>query len=156
MTINPGALRFNTDSMKLEVFRGSANYNGSASMAGIGTLAAGQWEEIQATSPDVQTGGTRGLFCGGINPSNSDRIDYINVNTTGNAIDFGNLSAARSAAAGVSSRTRGIVAGGLTPTVTDIIEFVTIAATGNAVDFGDLTRNARLTNAGVSNGHGGL
>ena len=31
-------------------------------MAGIGTLAAGQWEEIQATSPDVQTGGTRGLF----------------------------------------------------------------------------------------------
>ena len=38
--------------MKLES-RGSANYEGSASMAGIGTLAAGQWEEIQATSPDV-------------------------------------------------------------------------------------------------------
>ena len=64
MTIKPGALRFNTDSMKLEIFRGSANYEGSASMAGIGTLAAGQWEEIQATSPDVQTGGTRGI-CGG-------------------------------------------------------------------------------------------
>ena len=65
MTIKPGALRFNTDSMKLEIFRGSANYEGSASMAGIGTLAAGQWEEIQATSPDViQTGGTRGVFGG--------------------------------------------------------------------------------------------
>ena len=52
MSVKPGALRFNTDSMKLEIFRGSANYEGSASVAGIGTLAAGQWEEIQATSPD--------------------------------------------------------------------------------------------------------
>ena len=34
-------------------------------MAGIGTLAAGQWEEIQATSPEVQTGGTRGVIIGG-------------------------------------------------------------------------------------------
>ena len=67
MTIKPGAIRFNTDSMKLEIFRGSANYEGSASMAGIGTLAAGQWEEIQATSPDVQTGGTRGVIGGSKN-----------------------------------------------------------------------------------------
>ena len=68
MSIKPGALRFNTDSMKLEIFRGSANYEGTASMAGIGTLAAGQWEEIQATSPDVQTGGTRGVMMGGRTP----------------------------------------------------------------------------------------
>jgi hypothetical protein len=139
MTIKPGAFRFNTDSMKLEIFRGSANYEGTASMAGIGTLAAGQWEEIQATSPDVLTGGTRGLFCGGINPGNVDIIDYINVATTGNAIDFGNLSAARAATSSVSSRTRGIVGGGLTPSVTDIIEFVTIASTGDMVDFGNLS-----------------
>ena len=39
------------------------NYEGTASI-GIGTLAAGQWEEIQATSPEVQTGGTRGLLGG--------------------------------------------------------------------------------------------
>ena len=77
MTIKPGAIRFNTDSMKLEIFRGSANYEGSASMAGIGTLAAGQWEEIQATSPDVQTGGTRGLI-GGIKTNASlMTIEYI-------------------------------------------------------------------------------
>jgi len=54
MTVKPGAIRFNTDSMKLEIFRGAD--------VGIGTLAAGQWEEIQATSPDVQTGGTRGVI----------------------------------------------------------------------------------------------
>ena len=74
MTIKPGAIRFNTDSMKLEIFRGSANYEGSASMAGIGTLAAGQWEEIQATSPDVQTGGTRGVLMGGYTGGNMMKL----------------------------------------------------------------------------------
>ena len=83
MTVKPGAFRFNTDSMKLEIFRGAD--------VGIGTLAAGQWEEIQATSPDVQTGGTRGLFGGYIIKSITDEIDYINIDSTGNAIDFGNL-----------------------------------------------------------------
>ena len=89
MTIKPGAFRFNTDSMKLEIFRGSSNYNGSASMAGIGTLAAGQWEEIQATSPEVQTGGTRGVIGGGNNPSALATIEFFTISTTGNAQDFG-------------------------------------------------------------------
>ena len=65
MSIKPGALRFNTDSMKLEIFRGSANYEGSASMAGIGTLAAGQWEEIVATSDFDRALGGRGVIAGG-------------------------------------------------------------------------------------------
>ena len=77
MTIKPGAFRFNTDSMKLEIFRGSANYEGTASMAGIGTLAAGQWEEIQATSPEVQTGGTRAIFSGSYSPAISDAQCFI-------------------------------------------------------------------------------
>ncbi len=97
MTIKPGAFRFNTDSMKLEIFRGSANYEGTASMAGIGTLAAGQWEEIQATSPEVQTGGTRGVFWGTISPNPSaeqKQIDYINIATTGNSQDFGDSTIA--------------------------------------------------------------
>ena len=101
MTIKPGAFRFNTDSMKLEIFRGSANYEGTASMAGIGTLAAGQWEEIQATSPEVQTGGTRGLFAGG--NSAVDIIEYVNIASTGNAIDFGNLTKGRQESSGLST-----------------------------------------------------
>ena len=146
MTIRPGAIRFNTDSMKLEIFRGSANYNGSASMAGIGTLAAGQWEEIQATSPDVQTGGTRGLIVGGYHPGNTylDEILYINISTTGNSQTFGELTVSdRNHVHGcVSDRTRGLSAGGSKfPGVkTADIEHVTIASTGDAVDFnGDLT-----------------
>ena len=42
-----GSIRFNTDSSKLEIYNGEA------------------WWEIDATSPEQQTGGTRGLFAGG-------------------------------------------------------------------------------------------
>jgi len=153
MTIKPGAIRFNTDSMKLEIFRGSANYNGSASMAGIGTLAAGQWEEIQATSPEVQTGGTRGIFAGGFNGSNplSDVIDYINVSTTGNAITFDTLtSAAQMIGGGCGSRTRGLFGGQTQPAVTNTVDGVEISSTGSQFDYGDLSV-ARIFAAQLSN-----
>ena len=146
MTIKPGAFRFNTDSMKLEIFRGSANYEGTASMAGIGTLAAGQWEEIEATSPDVQTGGTRGLVGGGyVTPSPGKRndIDYFNISSTGGSIDFGTLSESRYWISSHASRTRGIWGGGgvhpSSPNKSNTIDYVTIASTGNATNFGDLT-----------------
>ena len=55
--ITPGAIRFNTDSMKLEYY-----HLGSV---GFGTMATGEWVQITTDSPDIQTGGTRGLFGGG-------------------------------------------------------------------------------------------
>ena len=160
MTIKPGALRFNTDSMKLEIFRGSANYEGTASMAGIGTLAAGQWEEIQATSPDVQTGGTRVISLAGYyTPVNYvDEMYYINVATTGNSLTFGELTLGLNHVnSGTSDRTRGISAGGSTPSGrTANVEFITMASTGNSTDFGaDLTQ-ARLGMAPGSNGTRGI
>ena len=155
MTIKPGAIRFNTDSMKLEIFRGSANYEGTASMAGIGTLAAGQWEEIQATSPEVQTGGTRALFGGGYSPGNVNTIDYANLDSTGNAIDFGNLTQARYSAGALASRTRGVWGGGNSGPNVDTIDYVTISSTGDAIDFGDLV-SARAYVNGLSNQTRGL
>ena len=139
MTIKPGAFRFNTDSMKLEIFRGSSNYEGTASMAGIGTLAAGQWEEIQATSPDVQTGGTRGVYGTGFAPTVVKTTEYINLASTGNGTSFGDLAnSARFGANGCASRTRGIFAGGATPTRLNDIDTFVIASTGSATDFGNL------------------
>ena len=76
-TATSGSIRFNTDSSKLEIYNGN------------------QWWEIDATSPEFQTGGTRGLFGGGESPSLQDRIDFINVDSTGDAADFGDLSFAR-------------------------------------------------------------
>jgi len=157
MSIKPGALRFNTDSMKLEIFRGSPNYEGSASMAGIGTLAAGQWEEIVATSPEAQTGGARGVFMGGMNePSPSityDVIDYVNIASTGNALDFGNLVGADSEGNAFASRTRGFFFGG-DPAKTNIETFV-ISSTGNATAFGNLTATSK-TGIGVANSTRGI
>ena len=155
MSIKPGAIRFNTDSMKLEIFRGSANYEGSASMAGIGTLAAGQWEEIQATSPEVQTGGTRGVFGGGYaSPTNENTMDYVNVDTTGNAIDFGDLTYdAFICKGGAASRVRGLFQGGRVAINT--INGFTFASTGSAFDFGNLTQG-REDPAGVSNSTRGV
>ena len=53
--------------------------------------------------------GSRGLFAGGYsptNPSQSNVIGYINIDSTGNAIDFGDLTVARIALGGLASRTR--------------------------------------------------
>ena len=159
MTIKPGAFRFNTDSMKLEIFRGSANYEGTASMAGIGTLAAGQWEEIQATSPEVQTGGTRGVFWGTISPNPSaeqKQIDYINIATTGNSQDFGDSTIEAGMRAACGSRTRGLCAGAYNshPTA-DTIDFITYSSTGDATDFGNLV-GQYYSAAGLSNSTRGV
>ena len=159
MSIKPGAFRFNTDSMKLEIFRGSPNYEGTASMAGIGTLAAGQWEEIQTTSPEVQTGGTRGLFAGGfVAHARKNEIDYINIASTSDAIDFGNLTTERAEGSGFSSRTRALWAGNSVPTSNNTIDVVTISSTGNAENYGDLlaATGVHQASAGVANATRGI
>ena len=52
-TATSGSIRFNTDSSKLEIYNGEA------------------WFEIDSTSPEQQTGGTRGLFGGGYAQTNN-------------------------------------------------------------------------------------
>ena len=123
-----GSIRFNTDSNKLEIYNGE------------------QWFEIDATSPELQTGGTRGLVGSDYaSPSPNDNIDFMNMSTTGNAADFGNLSVARHGVSASSSRTRGIFLGGEEPSVSDVIDFVTIASQGNATDFGNISYNGHYS-----------
>ena len=81
-----GAIRFNTDSNKLEVYIGGP--------VGYGTLPNGQWMQVDNWSPENQTGGTRGLVGGGYDSANRNDINYITIDTTGNAIDFGDLTEA--------------------------------------------------------------
>ena len=81
--------------------------------------------------------GSRGLFGGGV--ANTNVIDYVDITTTGNATDFGDLTQGRQALASLSSSTRGIFGGGfISPNYQNTIDYVTIASTGNAIDFGDL------------------
>ena len=101
-----------------------------------------------------QRGRGRGLVGGGdITPgsqSESNHIALFNIPTTGNSIDFGDLTGGRFRLGASGSSTRGIFAGGKTPSLIDVIEYVTIAATGNAVDFGNLL-NARDELGGAGN-----
>ena len=56
MALRAGAIRFNTDSSQMEIYDGN------------------QWTGILATSPELQTGGTRGLFHGFFNDTATTEI----------------------------------------------------------------------------------
>ena len=123
-----GAFRFNTDSSQLEIYDGN------------------QWTGILATSPELLTGGTRGLWAGGEIPGGRvNVIQFVNIETTGDTVDFGDASYTLSGHTAFSSRTRGLIMGGaLGPQPTNYantIEFVTMSSTGNTVDFGDSITN---------------
>jgi len=134
-----GAIRFNSDSQKLEYWMGSA------------------WMQIQTFSPTLDGGG-RGIFFGGRDPNMNDTIDYVTISSAGNAIDFGNMTNTRRAYSAMGDNTRGLAAGGIynsSGNTTAQIDFVTISSTGDAQDFGDLTE-AKAWHAGVNNATRGL
>ena len=135
-----GALRFNTDTALLEYFDGNRYVN------------------ITIDSPEQNTGGTRGIISGGGTPSQVNIIDFVNLDTTGNATDFGDLNNRVNGPAGSADRTRGITSGGYQAPSNGYInniDFVTIASTGDAANFGDLTV-ARGYSAGGSDSTRGL
>ena len=114
-----GAIRYNTDSNKMECFNGT------------------KWYEVAVSSPDLN-GGARGLFAGGRCPSFVATIDYINISSAANALDFGDLTVARESMGGCASRTRGLFAGGYHPGAgDDEIDYITFSSTGDAIDFGN-------------------
>ena len=99
-----------------------------------------------------QRGRGRGLFGGGnANPGGrKNTIDFIQIQTQGNALDFGDLTSIREKLAGAAGAIKGLFAGGDVSPTTNVIEFVTISTTGNATDFGDLT-DSRDDIAGAAN-----
>jgi hypothetical protein len=106
---------------------------------------------------------TRGVFGGGYttSPANSnvDVIDYIEIDTLGTAVDFGNLSTAKNSVASVASPTRGIYGGGgisPSPGSQSAIEFITISSKGDSVFFGDLSKTRGNTVSSASNNVRGL
>ena len=85
-----------------------------------------------------------------------EEIDMLEIQSGGTTQAFGDLTAARSQSAPMSSSTRGVIAGGLDgSTRKNEIDFVTIASTGNATDFGDLSELLGYL-GGVSNQTRGL
>ncbi len=87
---------------------------------------------------------TRAIRTCGTNQSNNSAgniIDYITVQSTGDATDFGDAITKKNSHAGCSNKTRGIYGGGQGPSGNyNSIEYITIATTGNGTDFGDLAQ----------------
>jgi hypothetical protein len=91
----------------------------------------------------------RGVFCGGGGSFNSykNTIDYITISTTGNAVDFGDLTVGRAYIAATSNGTgeRGVIGGGNSSetVVSNTIDYITINTSGNATDFGDMAQDRK-------------
>ena len=85
-------------------------------------------------------------------------IDYITIASTGDAQDFGDLTAFTQSWQGGSGSNNVIIAHGIgynNSARDNRIDFITIATTGDSVDYGDLT-NQRSQIPCATNGHGGL
>ena len=126
----PGELYYNYDFKTIEFFDGYG------------------WRQVDNT-----TRSGRGLFGGGESPVVAN-IDSINIQSQGNATNFGDLSVARRIMGGFSSNIRGLWGGGSTPSNSDVIDYVTIASEGNAIDFGNLTAATDQTAACSSSTRG--
>ena len=128
--IPTGAVRYNTDSNKMEVYIGST------------------WMEVSTTFESAPIGGRMLVQQGNVSPRTG--IDYINMTTGGNAVDFGDTTKQYYECAACGNNTRGVFAGGTYGSNNNIMEFVTIATSGNAADFGDM---AEATNPGGGGGN---
>ena len=84
---------------------------------------------------------TRGIISGGQRSGvpASNTIQFITFSSTGNAVDFGDMSALHRDHGSGGNSTRGIFSGGsgASDTRTNVIDFITIATLGNSIDFGD-------------------
>lgn len=82
--------------------------------------------------------GDRAVVAGGVSVGQHNEIDYFDLTTSGNAIDFGDLTVVRSLIAGASDGTYAVYSGH-----DDYLDYITIASTGNATTFGTLSRQYR-------------
>ena len=86
----------------------------------------------------------RALFGGGDNANGVlSNISSLQFMTLGNAVNFGNLTQARTNPGGCSSEIRGVFAGGESPSNTNRIDYNAIASGGTGADFGNLASSHR-------------
>jgi hypothetical protein len=106
-------------------------------------------QTAQGSAGGAASSPTRGVIVGG---TSTAVMDYITIDTLGNATNFGNRTVAGSALLeGVNSQTRGCFAGGYpSSSNSNVIDYITIATPSNATDFGDLAAATRGV-CGVTN-----
>jgi len=145
-------------SIESNVEKSAGDYEIENLVSGTKTVVAidgnGEVVGYGMVSPEFY-GGDRGVFGGGYNNGPQNIMDYITISTTGDAIDFGDLSIKKfhMAATSNGSNDRGVFGGGRNASDNTIntIEYITITTPGNTTDFGDLTQTRGAFGA-ASNG----
>ena len=119
-------------------------------IAGITTFSGTSGMAMPSGSTEYRGGRGRGITGGGfVSPASQNVMDYVEIATTGNALDFGDLTSILRNIATCASSTRGTFAGGQSPGNTNIICYTTISSKGGASDFGDLSTTMTNSNDGV-------
>ena len=140
--------------MSLIKINNITNRNGDTGpiIAGVSSVRSTGFMIMPSGDTEIRGAGSgRGIHAGGSNspsaPNGTDVADYFTIATTGNAVDFGNLSVARYNPAACSSSTRGIFAGGQgSPgTLSNVMAYFLISSGGGAIDFGDVTEVIQAT-----------
>jgi len=95
--------------------------------------------------------GSRGLSLGGTAPTASTNvIDYVNISTRSDAIDFGDMQTAKIKPGVGTDGSRGVAIGGTGATTE--IDYWAFGSTGNAADFGDC--HTQVSEGGSASGGG--
>ena len=113
--------------------------------------ATGVWDlrthskELVAEAWQNPTPAGRALFGGGYESAVVNTIEFVDIATTGNAADFGDLSTATYYGDAVSSSTRGVWGGGFNAAGSYVneLQYVSLGSAGNSQDFGDLEAGNR-------------
>ena len=128
-------------------------------IAGVSTVSSTGAFVVPVGPTEYRGGRGRGLFSGGYLQGGGDFnvIEMIEIATTGNATDFGDLTTERRGTGGAcASSTRSVMIGGRdSPTNEPAIDYVTFSSSGGASTFGELSEG--VANSGqCSNGTRGI
>ena len=115
------------------------------------TTFAGSGMTLPSGPTEMRGGRGMGLIAGAQNSTAT--MNKVEIQTLGNAIDFGDLTQGREMGAGFGSATRGVFMGGrLAPgTSQTTIDYVTLSSGGGGDDFGEIASGAVHFMEGCSN-----
>ncbi len=129
-------------------------------ICGVSTFSGTSGMIIPGGPTEYRGGRGRGLICGGRkSPTYYKTINYVEIATTGNSVDFGELTKKVNGPKGTSSSIRACFAAGYNPSAsghTNHIDYVTISSQGGANDFGDLITGDEGSFGTASNNTRGL
>ena len=123
-------------------------------LAGVTTVSSTGAMRIPSGPIDHRGDRGRGVIAGGGYPSGTTGMDYIDIASTGNGNDFGDLTQGDYGRASFSSSTRGVVGGGAGGSYVASIEYQTISSKGGTNYFGELAIGRRFMRATSNSSRG--